>query len=247
MTGTDPVHPGRLALGLVALAAERVAAERGAAEGVAEEGAAERVAAEAARPGSEALATAVGLVQLTTANAARTARRAAGPPGRLAARGMRWAAGLPLVRGPVARAKYRINRTATTARDRGRVAVDAGRAEAVAFVRSSVDDGIAWAQNAVVPRVVDGLVPHLVDSVVPRIIDGVLPEVRARVLPVVIDDLTTDPRVRDMVVEQSKGMLEEAAEQVRDTTSSADDRVEAAFRRLFGSRGAPSGGAPSGG
>jgi hypothetical protein len=51
------------------------------------------------------------------------------------------------------------------------------------------------------------------------------------VLPVVIDDLSHDPRIRDLVLEQSRGTAGEAAQQMRATTASADDRVEAAFRR----------------
>jgi hypothetical protein len=54
------------------------------------------------------------------------------------------------------------------------------------------------------------------------------------VLPVVIDDLTSDPRVRNLVVEQSRGVLGDAAAQVRTGTAEADDRVEAAVRRIFG-------------
>ncbi len=82
---------------------------------------------------------------------------------------------------------------AADARMRGQITVAAGRADARAFVQSTVDDGIGWAQAEAVPRIVDGLVPQLVDEVVPRIIEGAMPEIRARVLPVVIEDLTNDP------------------------------------------------------
>jgi hypothetical protein len=86
----------------------------------------------------------------------------------------------------------------------------------------------------VVPRVVDGLVPHLVAEVVPRIIDGVLPEIRARVLPAVVQDLTDDPRIRELVVQEGRSVLGDAAEHVRTGTAAADDRVETAYRRVFG-------------
>jgi hypothetical protein len=118
------------------------------------------------------------------------------------------------------------------ARDRGAAAVAESRADATAFVQTTVNDAIAWAQAQAIPQIVDGLVPHLVDSVVPRIIDGAMPEIRSRVLPVVIDDLTNDPQVRDLMVEQGRGVVGEAAEHLRSTTASADDRVESAFRRL---------------
>lgn len=210
MTGADPRHPARIALGLVVLAMERLADNRD----------------------SGALATAVGLVELTAARATRAAGRVAAPPARVA----RWAAGLPLVRRPVARVRHRLGETAATARSHGRATVAASRAEAVSFVRSTVDDGLAWAQADAAPRLVDGLMPYLVDEVVPRLIDGVMPQIRTQVMPVLIEDLTADQRVRDLVVEQSRGMLDEAADELRTTTASADDRVEAAFRRLFGTR-----------
>jgi hypothetical protein len=96
-----------------------------------------------------------------------------------------------------------------------------------------VDEILLWAQAQAVPRIVDGLVPHLIDDVVPKIIDGVLPEIRARVLPVVIEDLATEPRLRELILEQSRTAVGEATEQLRASTASADDRVESAFRRFF--------------
>ncbi len=93
-------------------------------------------------------------------------------------------------------------------------------------------DSIAWAQNTGVPQMLDGLLPHLIDEVMPRLIDGALPDIRTRVLPIVIEDLTKDPRVRDLMVEQGRGVVGEAAQQLRATAASADDRVESVFRRL---------------
>ncbi|HET6212628.1 MAG TPA: hypothetical protein VFE14_07115 [Micromonosporaceae bacterium] len=175
--------PARLALGLAALAAERI---RGSA------------------PGGDTLATVVGLAQRTV----YAAGRLAAPPARLASRGVRWAAELPgagLVRRPIGRVAAGAREELVAARARGRQTVAAGRVEAVAFVQSGADDGLAW--------------------------------VRAKVLPVLIEDLAADPRIRDLVVEQSRGMLDDAAEQLRSSTETADDRVESAFRRLLGVRG----------
>jgi hypothetical protein len=70
--------------------------------------------------------------------------------------------------------------------------------------------------------------------VVPRVIEGALPEIRRRVIPVVIEDLTADPRVRDLVVEQGRGVIGDTAVQLRNGTAAADDRVEKAYRRVFG-------------
>jgi hypothetical protein len=210
----DETHPGRLALGMAVLVAERI------------------------RPGratSNALVTGLGLVAQTAAEAEALARRAMGPPARAAAIAAAVAANLPgadLPRRSLARSRAMLRRVAGEARRRGETAVAAGRADASAFLQANVADGIAWAQARAVPQIVDGLVPHLVDKVVPRLIDGAMPEIRSRVLPIVIEDLTKDPRVRDLVVEQGRGVVGEAAQQLRTTTATADDRVESAFRRL---------------
>jgi hypothetical protein len=206
-------HPARLALGLAVLAAERL---------------------RAGSPGDSFL-TGVGLVQQSAAEARSVARRAFEPPTRLASRAAGWARWVPganASRRSLSRSRQRFDRMVLDARRRGAATVAAGRAEATALVQTTVADGLAWAQAQAVPQIVDGLVPHLVDEVVPRIIDGAMPEVRARVLPVVIEDLTHDPQIRDLMREQGRGMVGEAAEHLRTTSATADDRVESAFRRL---------------
>jgi hypothetical protein len=208
-------HPARLALGVVLMAADRV------------------------RPGapSEAFEVGVGLAQQTVNEMRGLARRALGPPTRAASRSLDWASkqtGISVNIGVFGRTRARFGRALLDARNAGRATIAAGREDAAAFVRSSVADGMAWAETQAVPRIVDSLVPHLVDSVVPRLIDGVMPEIRETVLPAVIDDLTNDPKVRDLVMEQSRGVIGEAAQQVRSASAHADNRVEAAFRRLIG-------------
>ena len=132
----------------------------------------------------------------------------------------------------IGRSRTTLDRVVTEARERGAAAVAESRSDASAFVQAAVSDAIGWAQAQVIPQIVDGLVPHLVDSVVPRIIDGALPDIRARVMPIIIDDLTNDPQIRDLALEQGRGAVGEAAEHLRSTTANADDRVESAFRRL---------------
>ena len=207
-------HAARLALGIAVLAAERL---------------------RPGSPASDAFATGVGLLQQTATEARTLVERFMGPPGRLALRTMDWAStrsGSDSPKGSFSRSRDMIGRVVAEARKRGEATLAAGRADASAFVQANVTDGIAWAQAQAVPQIVDGLVPHLVDEVVPRLIDGALPEIRARVLPVVIDDLTNDPRVRDLVLEQGRSAVGEATHSLRSTTATADDRVESAFRRL---------------
>src|SRR5215475_11123836 len=129
-------------------------------------------------------------------------RRRPRPPTRAASRTLDWASkqtGIGVNTGIFGRTRARFGRALVEARNAGRATIAAGREDATAFVRSSVADGMAWAETQAVPRIVDSLVPHLVDSVVPRLIDGVMPEIRETVLPAVIDDLTNDPRVRELV------------------------------------------------
>lgn len=207
-------HPGRLALGMVALAAERLRLQGTA---------------------STAFVTGVGLVAQAAEDTRALARRAAGPPVRVATIAVAVASTLPgaeLPRRSLARSRDLLRRVAGEARRRGEAALAAGRADASSFIQTNVAGGIAWAQANAVPQIVDGLVPHLIADTMPRIIDGAMPEIRDRVLPVMIEDLTKDPRVRDLVVEQGRGVVGEAAQQLRATTATADDRVESAFRRL---------------
>ncbi len=216
-------HPARMVLGMASLAAERF---RG---GI---------------PASDRFATGVGLLQETATGLRDFGRRVIEPASRLASdtvdRAIDRAAMLPGAALPVrsiALSRARFAKVVARARLRGEATVAAGRADAEAFVRSSVAETLTWAQAQAVPQIVDGLVPHLVDKVVPRLLEGALPEIRAKLLPVVIDDLADSPQLRDLMLEQGKGVVGDAADHLRTTTATADDRVESAFRRFV--RGGP--------
>jgi len=73
----------------------------------------------------------------------------------------------------------------------------------------------------------DDLEPYLVEQTVPAVIDGVLPMIRTEVVPALLDDIVDDPRVRDLIREQSQGMVIDAVERVRSTLARGDDVVEA--------------------
>jgi len=118
-------------------------------------------------------------------------------------------------------------------RARGDKTIRVGRLEAEGWLRTSMDESIRWAERTVIPRVVDDMTPHLVNHVVPKILDGVMPQIRARVVPVIIEDLATDERVHSLITEQSHSIVTEAAEELRETSARADDRVENSFRRMF--------------
>ncbi|MBV1854495.1 hypothetical protein [Catellatospora tritici] len=186
------------------------------------------------------LAVAVGFTQQGAELARQTAVRLA-ETGRDQARRLRAGvdAAVPRV-APLATARDTVN----GARDRGRDAVTTagalgrdtlltGRAAALRAFSGTVEETVSWLERTIVPRMVDNLVPHLIDRVVPRLVEGALPEIRHKVIPVVIDDLTRDPRMQALITEQSRGMLANAADELRTTSATADDRLEESFRRLF--------------
>ncbi len=117
---------------------------------------------------------------------------------------------------------------------RGRESVAGRRADASGLVDTTVSGTVDWVQVNVMPQLIDGLVPYLVSDVVPRIIDGAMPEITARVIPALIEDMTNDPRIRELILAQSRGVLGQVTEQVRTGTARADDRFEAAAHRVFG-------------
>jgi hypothetical protein len=199
----------RIALGAVVLAGERLGvSDRARASLATVTGVASRTAAGV----GEAAEVALGFVTFAKLRGAAAAEQARGIPATLTAplRG-----GRDKLRG----GRDRLRDELAEARATGNAKIEAGRVEALAFLRTSVDDGIAWAQ----------------ENVVPKVIEGALPEIRRRVIPVVIEDLTADPRVRDLVVEQGRGVIGDTAIQLRNGTAAADDRVEKAYRRVFGS------------
>ena len=191
----------RMALGAVVLAGERLGVpDRARASLATVTGVASRTAAGV----GEVAEVALGFVTFAKLRGAAAAEQARGIPTTLT--------------GPFSRGRDRLRGELAEARRAGDAKIEAGRVEALAFLRTSVDDGIAWAQ----------------ENVVPRVIEGALPEIRRRVIPVVIEDLTADPRVRDLVVEQGRGVIGDTAIQLRNGTAAADDRVEKAYRRVFG-------------
>jgi hypothetical protein len=216
MSNEDKVfHPARLALGVALLAADRM---------------------RAGTPG-DAFFVGVGLVQQTVAEVRELARRALRPPSWAASRTASWASkriGVSPKVGLFARSRERFSDLVLDARATGRATVAAGREDADTFVRVNVAEGMAWAGNRALPRIVDSLVPHLVKSVVPRLIEGAMPEIRARVMPAVVDDLTNDPKVRDLVTEQSRAAVEDAVKHVHTDVAQADNKVMKALRRLAG-------------
>jgi len=90
-----------------------------------------------------------------------------------------------------------------------------------------------YLETELVPAVVDGLTPYIIDKAGPQIVAGLLPYIQAEVVPEILDEFVDDPRVRDLIREQSLGLLWDAVEALRSGLARADDLVERVVRRLF--------------
>lgn len=83
-----------------------------------------------------------------------------------------------------------------------------------------------------VPALLADLRPYLIEQTVPAVIEGVLPMIRTEVVPAVLDDIVDDPKVRDLIREQSQGLVIDGVERVRSTLARGDDVVEGWLRWL---------------
>lgn len=90
-----------------------------------------------------------------------------------------------------------------------------------------------YLESELVPAVVDGVTPHIVEQTGPRIVEGLMPYIRREVVPEILDDFVDDPRVRDLIREQSLGLLWDAVEVLRSGLAKADDLVERVVRKVL--------------
>jgi uncharacterized RDD family membrane protein YckC len=88
-------------------------------------------------------------------------------------------------------------------------------------------------RDQVAPELVDALMPKIRDEVAPELVDALLPQIRQEVVPQIMDDIVEDPRVRDLIREQSQGLLLDALEGFRTTLANADDLVDRIGRGLL--------------
>ena len=68
-----------------------------------------------------------------------------------------------------------------------------------------------YLEAELVPAVVDGVTPHIIEKAGPQIVAGLMPYIQAEVVPEILDEFVDDPRVRDLIREQSLGLLWDAA------------------------------------
>jgi len=90
-----------------------------------------------------------------------------------------------------------------------------------------------YLEAELVPAVVDGVTPHIIEKAGPQIVAGLMPYIQAEVVPEILDEFVDDPRVRDLIREQSLGLLWDALEALRAGLAKADDIVEHILRRIL--------------
>ncbi|MGV1005957.1 MAG: RDD family protein [Candidatus Nanopelagicales bacterium] len=104
-----------------------------------------------------------------------------------------------------------------------------------------------YLSTELVPQIVDEMMPHIEAAVAPQLVDSLMPKIRAEVVPSVLDDIVVDPRVRDLIREQSQGLFLDALERARAGLAEADEVAERAMGRvLFRGHRSDRAGAPPG-
>lgn len=88
-------------------------------------------------------------------------------------------------------------------------------------------------EEVVVPQIVDALVPHISSQVAPQLIDSLMPQIRSEVVPVILDDIVDDPKVRELIREQSQGLILDIIERGRRGFAHADNVIEDLARAIF--------------
>ncbi len=96
-----------------------------------------------------------------------------------------------------------------------------------------VDALLPKIRDEVAPDLVDALLPKIEQQVAPQLVDALLPKIRAEVVPVILDDIVDDPRIRDLIREQSQGLFLDALESLRENLADADNLVERVGRRIL--------------
>lgn len=140
---------------------------------------------------------------------------------------------------PVDKVRGAVSGVVTHAKTRGQDAISSSKTDASNWLQATAGAPRKWAETKAIPQVMDDMTPYMTDEFMPKMIDAMMPHIRETVVPAVIDDLTTDPRVRKMIAEQSAGAVSAAADELRHVTASADDQVESAFRRTFSRHNTP--------
>ncbi|NUT19137.1 MAG: hypothetical protein HOV77_08115 [Hamadaea sp.] len=96
-----------------------------------------------------------------------------------------------------------------------------------------LDAALPLIEVKLLPRLLESAMPLIEATMLPRLLDAATPLLQEKVLPIVIKDLTESAELRDLITEQSRDVVADAAGDLRESTAAADDRLESGFRRLF--------------
>ncbi len=89
-------------------------------------------------------------------------------------------------------------------------------------------------QEELAPQLVDALMPKIQEELAPQVVDALMPKIQAEVVPAILDEIVDDPRLRNLIREQSQGLFLDALERLRNVVARVDDGAENFGRRLFG-------------
>ena len=86
-------------------------------------------------------------------------------------------------------------------------------------------------RDQVAPDLLEALMPRIQTEIAPQLVDALMPKIRKEVVPQVLDDIVDDPRIRDLIREQSQGLFLDAIEGFRGTLADVDSLVDRLGRR----------------
>ena len=90
-----------------------------------------------------------------------------------------------------------------------------------------------YLQQELAPDLVDALMPKIQAELAPQVVDALMPKIQAEVVPAILDEIVDDPRVRNLIREQSQGLFLDAIERLRTVAAKVDDATENFGRRIF--------------
>lgn len=96
-----------------------------------------------------------------------------------------------------------------------------------------VDALVPYLEQTIAPQLVDALMPKIRDEVAPDLVDSLMPKIRTEVVPQILDDIVDDPRIRDLIREQSQGLFLDTLEGFRGKLADVDSTVDRIGRRVL--------------
>lgn len=101
------------------------------------------------------------------------------------------------------------------------------------LVPQIVDGLMPKIQDQVAPELLEALMPRIENEVAPQLVDALMPKIRREVVPQILDDIVDDPRIRDLIREQSQGLFLDTLEGFRGKLADADNTVDSVGRKIL--------------